>query len=205
MKIYVARHGQDEDNNNGVLNGHRDTMLTDLGKHQAVMLGQSIAKSRLRHDAFDAVYVSPLTRAIQTADIATRVAGVTARVLVLPDLVERDFGVMTGQPVASIKERCAPDIIVADPVTYFLSPAGAETFPQLLERAEHILHNIAYWHTEESVLLVTHGDIGKMIYAAYYGLAWRDVLTQFHFANSELLLLSPDSPADQPHFFQHAS
>lgn len=31
MKIYLARHGQNEDN----LNGHRDVPLTDLGRAQA--------------------------------------------------------------------------------------------------------------------------------------------------------------------------
>ena len=35
MKIYLARHGQDKDNENGILNGHRDTALTELGLSQA--------------------------------------------------------------------------------------------------------------------------------------------------------------------------
>jgi hypothetical protein len=40
-----------------------------------------------------------------------------------------------------------------------------------------------------------------MIYAAYYDLPWKDVLINFHFGNCELLLLSPDSPADAAHVF----
>ena len=31
MKIYIVRHGQDQDNANGLLNGHRDTTLTEIG------------------------------------------------------------------------------------------------------------------------------------------------------------------------------
>ncbi len=31
LKIYLARHGQNEDNANGILNGHRDLPLTDIG------------------------------------------------------------------------------------------------------------------------------------------------------------------------------
>jgi probable phosphoglycerate mutase len=34
MKIYLTRHGQNEDNLNGILNGHRDLPLTDLGRDQ---------------------------------------------------------------------------------------------------------------------------------------------------------------------------
>ncbi len=57
-------------------------------------------------------------------------------------------------------------------------------------------------HEDGSILLVTHGDVGKMIYAAYYNLGWKDVLTQFHFGNCELLLLSEDSPATEAHVFK---
>ena len=35
LNIYVARHGQDQDNSNGILNGHRDEPLTELGRQQA--------------------------------------------------------------------------------------------------------------------------------------------------------------------------
>ncbi|NBP56674.1 histidine phosphatase family protein [bacterium] len=30
-KIYIIRHGQDQNNANGLLNGHRDTALTEIG------------------------------------------------------------------------------------------------------------------------------------------------------------------------------
>lgn len=38
-KIYLARHGQDKDNSEGILNGHRDTPLTDIG----IMLANVLA------------------------------------------------------------------------------------------------------------------------------------------------------------------
>ena len=39
-EIYIARHGQNQDNAKGVLNGHRDLPLTDLGRAQAVDLAE---------------------------------------------------------------------------------------------------------------------------------------------------------------------
>lgn len=33
--VGVTRHGQDEDNVRGILNGHRNLPLTDLGRQQA--------------------------------------------------------------------------------------------------------------------------------------------------------------------------
>jgi broad specificity phosphatase PhoE len=55
---------------------------------------------------------------------------------------------------------------------------------------------------QHSVLLVTHGDFGKMIYAAYYDLDWEEVLKQFHFGNSEVLLLAKNSPPEKAHVFE---
>ena len=51
--IYIARHGQNEDNVRGILNGHRDLPLTDLGRQQARQLARHIKDREL---VFDAVY-----------------------------------------------------------------------------------------------------------------------------------------------------
>jgi broad specificity phosphatase PhoE len=45
-------------------------------------------------------------------------------------------------------------------------------------------------NSNEHVLLVCHGDFGKMVYAAYYDEDWKSVLMDFHFGNSEVLVLS---------------
>jgi broad specificity phosphatase PhoE len=198
LKIYLARHGQNEDNANGILNGHRDLPLTSIGIDQAAEVAEKIRVAGLR---FDAILSSPLSRALQTAQIIASTNDLPSPV-VLDGLIERDFGVMTGLEQSRIEELCAPDIIKTDTVTYFLSPKDAETFPDLLERAKILLEKIADEYTEGSVLLVTHGDLGKMIYAQYYGLDWQDVLTLFHFGNSELLLLSADSTAGEAHVFK---
>jgi probable phosphoglycerate mutase len=198
LKIYLARHGQDRDNVNGVLNGRRDEPLTELGVQQATNLARAIKDAGL---TFDVVYASPLSRAYKTAETVTDALGI-AKPIVMDDLIERDFGVMTGKYVKDIATLCAPDIIQADPITYFLSPEGAETFPELVLRGEKVIAEIERRHPDGSVLLVTHGDFGKMVYAAYYDLYWKDVLLMFHFGNSELLLLAEDSPADKAHVFQ---
>jgi probable phosphoglycerate mutase len=193
LKIYLARHGQNIHNVNGVLNGHRDEPLTALGIAQAKTTADFIVANKL---TFDVIYSSPLKRAHVTAEVI-------AQALELPQaLIERDFGVMSGRLVSEIALLCTPDIIETDTITYFLSPAEAETFPDLIERGKAVLEEIKSLHSDGSVLLVTHGDIGKMIYAAYYDLAWSDVLVNFHFGNCEVLLLSEDSPAAEAHVFK---
>lgn len=197
LKIYLARHGQDQDNANGILNGRRDEPLTDIGVNQAKQLAQKIKIADLK---FDIVYSSPLQRAFKTAQIISNTQNLSEPIRLMI-LIERDFGVMTGQRIGDIEKLCAPDILKTKTTTYFLSPKSAETFPQLVVRAEKLLSFIKNKHQNGSVLLVTHGDFGKMIYAAYYQLDWLGILTMFDFGNSELLLLSQDSKAEDSHVF----
>lgn len=198
LNIYLARHGQDEDNAAGILNGRRNQPLTAIGTQQAQTVATKIMEAGLH---FDTIYTSPLLRTTQTAEIIAQAIG-GPNPVALPGLIERDFGCMSGKLQSSITETCAPDILITDTIVYFLNPEGAETFPDLLARAGQLLQEVQARHPDGSILLVTHGDFGKMIYAQYYHLPWQDVLTQFHFGNSELLLLSPDSPADQAHVFE---
>lgn len=150
---------------------------------------------------FDYVYTSPLVRASATANIIAEVTD-SPRPIELPLLIERDFGVMTGMEQARIEELCSPDVFKTDTIHYFLCPDGAETFPDLLRRAERLIRFITTTHADGDILLVTHGDIGKMIYAQYYHLDWQHVLSLFHFGNSELLLLSEDSDPSEAHVFK---
>jgi len=197
LKIYLVRHGQDNDNAKGILNGHRDEPLTALGQSQAAELAEKIKNVGIQ---FNKVYSSPLKRAHQTAEIIVNILFLN-KPDILRDLIERDFGIMTGKPVKEIESMCFPDIIKTETITYFLSPEGAETFPQLIERGRKILDKISTKHQDGNILLVTSGDIGKMIYAVYYNLDWRDVISMFHFGNSDLLLLSQDSLPKDAHVF----
>mmetsp|Transcript_9459 Transcript_9459/g.22310 ORF Transcript_9459/g.22310 Transcript_9459/m.22310 type:complete len:219 (-) Transcript_9459:29-685(-) len=199
LKIYLARHGQDEDNAAGILNGHRNQPLTKLGEEQAQSVAAKIQSQQELQ--FDKIYASPLKRAFKTAEILAN-GQQQQSVEVMDLLIERDFGVMAGVPTKEIKERCKGNILQTETISYFLSPEGAETFPELLERGNKVIADIQTKHKEGSVLLVTHGDFGKMLYAAYYKLDWMDVLKQFHFGNSEVLLLSEESSPTDAHVFQ---
>jgi broad specificity phosphatase PhoE len=195
LKIYVARHGQNKDNAAGILNGHRDEPLTDIGIAQAREIALKIQDTKL---VFDAVYTSPLQRAHKTATIITDTLSLPSPVII-SELIERNFGTMTGKPQDMIAALCEPAIVHAGVVTYFLQAEGAETFPDLLQRAHILLNRITSEHKHGNILLVSHGDFGKMLYAAYYGLPWLDVLKLFHFGNSDLLELSAKSTYAETH------
>ena len=62
LNIYMARHGQDEDNVLGILNGRRDKSLTKEGIKQAEKLASKISKAGM---SFDKIYSSPLKRTLE--------------------------------------------------------------------------------------------------------------------------------------------
>ncbi len=198
-KIYIARHGQNEDNLTGTLNGHRDLPLTPLGFEQAKVLAREIKDAGL---VFDVVYSSPLIRAYATAETITNLLG-GPKPVILSDLIERNLGVMSGTPIADIKNLPKEKVIQAEIVTYFLEAEGAESFPVLLVRARSVIEDVETRHPNGTILLVCHGDLGKMLYAAYYKLDWKETLRMFHFGNSELILLSPDSKPEDTHVFKY--
>jgi len=185
LKIYLARHGQDSDNVSRILNGRRDTSLTIVGQEQALELAKNIKSAGL---SFDKIYVSPLFRVRQTAKIITDYLFLP-EAIVLPDLVERDFGIMTGKSIDDIALLNKNNIVQTPEVNYFLNIDGAETFDQLIERGRAVLNKVKAENSDGNILLLTSGDIGKMIYTAYHEKTWEEVLPSFYFSNTELILL----------------
>lgn len=182
-KIFLVRHGQDTDNAAGILNGRRDTELTELGREQVRRVAE-----KLRDNAVEIIYASPLKRAYETARIIGTILGID-EIITDEHLIEREFGILTGKPVSDIP-KYADRIIQTDKVNYFLEVEGAEDFPTLLDRGRKILQEIRQRHPDKNILIVTHGDIGKMIRAAYHNWTWEQGLKTPHFDNTEILELS---------------
>ncbi len=131
-KIYVVRHGQDTDNATGVLNGRRDTELTNLGREQARQVGEKLCDCQIQ-----IVYSSPLKRAYETAEIIAGKIGLN-QVIKDANLIERDFGVLTGKPMTDIS-KYASKFLYTDRVNYFLDADEAETFPSVILRGKKVL------------------------------------------------------------------
>lgn len=62
MDFFIVRHGQTETNLKKLVCGQMDTKMTELG-HQQV----KFSSNYLKNITFDGLYVSPLSRAIETA------------------------------------------------------------------------------------------------------------------------------------------
>lgn len=196
VEIYLCRHGQSRANADGILAGHLDSPLTDIGKKQAQELGGLAKKAEL---SFDYVYTSPLQRAKQTAKIIAEITD-SPEPEVMSELIERDFGILTGKPYLDIP-KYSKNILGTSEIGYFLDGKGVETFPEVLKRAQDVLKKVQTMHKGGKVLLVVHGDLGMMLFAAFHNTPWKRALAHFHFGNSELLLLKEDMH-HSPHVFE---
>ena len=167
--FFLVRHGQDEDNARLLINGRRDTELTELGRQQAAEVA-----AKLPPVGIATVYASPLRRSKQTAQIIAMQLGIP-EIRVDPDLIERDYGSLTGAPASDIP-RIASRVLVVDRFRYVIEAPGVESYPDLWARAGRVLRRIRTEPSETSVLIVAHNEINKMIRANFYNTPWEQEL-----------------------------
>ncbi|KAG6889829.1 hypothetical protein C0995_014306 [Termitomyces sp. Mi166 len=62
-RVYIVRHGETQENRDGIIQGQLDTALNDVGLEQARIVGE-----KLRSVPFDIAFSSDLSRAVKTAE-----------------------------------------------------------------------------------------------------------------------------------------
>lgn len=182
MKLFIVRHGQDIDNRDNILNGHRDTDLTDLGKSQAKQAGE-----KLKNKKIDCILASPLKRTFETAKIIANEIG-TEKLITHKKLVERDFGILTGKPKSEIP-KYSDNILKTDAVSYFIDAEYAENFLGVYQRARELLDELDGVFDSQNLILVTHEDMAKMLRAVYQNQTWQDALKTPYVDNADILEL----------------
>ncbi|HWH04956.1 MAG TPA: histidine phosphatase family protein, partial [Gaiellaceae bacterium] len=100
--IVLARHGETDWNREQRFQGHADRPLNELGREQARELAE-----RLRNDRIDAVYSSPLVRALETAETVAAALGLPVETR--EALREVDVGSWEGLSRDEIEERHPED------------------------------------------------------------------------------------------------
>jgi broad specificity phosphatase PhoE len=186
-RIILARHGQDEDNAKGILNGRRDMPLTKKGVLQAYELVENIKKSNLK---IGLVISSALQRAITTASICATELGVP--LVMLDYLIERSHGILEGHPFSDIP-ILAKEYRLAYGFTYVVEVEGGENYQQLCERASEVLSKlkefISSLNIEDDVLVVSHGAISRAMTLVHQGKTWENIFDSPSFTNCEIRIL----------------
>ncbi|MCL2019904.1 MAG: histidine phosphatase family protein [Oscillospiraceae bacterium] len=161
MELYVSRHGETLSNAQRRLTGSINPPLSEKGIEQAKELGKS-----LEDISFDAVYSSPLTRAVETVKTAF---GDKYKIITDKRLVEINLGDMEGMTYEDviIKYPESGMLFFTDPVRYKTIPNG-EHLEDMLIRISSFLDDI----TEsgyDKVFVLTHGYAMRVMHACVNG------------------------------------
>ena len=179
MKLYLVRHGETEWNREGKKQGRTDVSLNEVGISQAEKLRDEIRDKELE---FDVCIASPLSRAKQTAEIATE----GKYEIILDDrLVERCFGGFEG----TLNEDWEKLSGGADSWDLKLnySERGMESAKEILARAKEFLESVKQKYPDNyRIVVFSHGSFLK---ALHYTIIGYDENTDFHgfyFQNAEM-------------------
>ena len=96
--IYIVRHGQTDWNLLGKVQGKQDISLNEKGREQA-----ALTKKDLDNKEIDLIIVSPLKRALETAEIINKDRNIP--MIIDYRIKERDFGEFEGQEFNIIDTR----------------------------------------------------------------------------------------------------
>jgi len=168
MRVWALRHGQSEYNLLGLCNDDPTCRvdLTAEGRRQAAQAARLLAGKPL-----DAAYISPLPRAVQTAQIVLR--GRALPQIVEPRIADISSG-FDGQKVSDYF-----DAIADDPVNMRVN--GGESLRDHWVRVGDFLRWLMT-RPQQEVLLVAHEETLRVVMGIAEGLPVERVIGR-HFAN----------------------
>jgi len=153
QQIFLVRHGETQWSLNGQHTGVSDIPLTENGRMAARLL-----KPVLSGESFALVLTSPLQRARETCELA----GLGARAIIEPELVEWRYGDYEGLTTAQIRATRPGWSVFRD------GCPGGETPEEVAARADRVLAKVRA--TQGNVALFAHGHIFRVLAARWINL-----------------------------------
>jgi len=161
-ELILVRHGETEWNVAEVFRGQIDIGLSETGVKQAELLAGHLSTSSI-----EAVYSSPLKRALKTAEAIAKPHKL--KVKVEPDLIDLNFGRWQGLSHEEVKENYGELY-----TTWVTHPEKArmpdgETLDDVRKRVTRLVNGIIENHGG-AVVIVGHRVVNKVMLCALLGL-----------------------------------
>jgi broad specificity phosphatase PhoE len=163
MKLIIIRHGETEWNARHKVQGLSDQPLSKEGMWQADLLGGRFAKTDI-----DAIYTSTLKRATKTAEAVGKYHP-GLKVNVEKALNEMDWGAWEGLSFEQIRKKYPKQFASRLLDKYHFAPKGGESPSDLRKRLTPFLKKIVKKHKGQTVLIVGHGGINRVLMGIIMG------------------------------------
>lgn len=172
-RIVLVRHGQTVWNKDVRFRGQTDVELDEFGFRQAKATGQYVAARW----PVSAVYASRMSRAMQTAQAIASAQGLAAQPLA--GLLDMNFGEWQGLSPAEVAQQY-PDLYRAWlEAPHTVQFPGGESLAIVRERVLSGLDEVIARHPGETVALVSHNVVNRVLLCGVLGLG-NDHYWQLH-------------------------
>jgi probable phosphoglycerate mutase len=162
--LYYVRHGLTDWNQQGRLQGRRDTLLNERGQKQAVRCGEILRSlfARAGRTAAEHGYVSsPLMRARTTMDLLRTTLALASDGYALdPRLAEISFGEWEGLTYQDVLKRDKDVVDKREQNKWLFRPPGGETYEEVAAR-------ISAWYAtlDRDTVVTAHGGTARALTA----------------------------------------
>jgi len=187
LKWYLVRHGEIEANRKKIYAGRSNEPLTVKGRGQALEVAEKLATQGIK-----AIYCSPVWRAVETATIIGDLLGQTP--ILADDFRELGLGIWEGKTESEIARDFPEQWAIWSNRPAELVLAGRETLESLLQRVLQGLQRIKSQNKSDSILIVTHVAIIRVLLLHFHHLDLNRYRT-IPIPNGKIFLLEshPDS------------
>jgi broad specificity phosphatase PhoE len=158
--LILVRHGETDWSKAGRHTGRTDVPLTASGEVHAAALAPALARRKI-----GAVFTSPASRAVRTAELAG-LAGARPD----PDLQEWDYGGYEGRTTAQIRAGRPGWYLWRDGIIPGDAAHPGETVSQVGGRADLVLGRVRPLLDSGDVALVAHAHLLRVLTARWLGL-----------------------------------
>ena len=181
------RHGQADNNVNRILVGrYIESHLTEYGKQQV-----ADTSKYLKNVPIEKVYVSPVTRTVETAKIVCKLLGMNYEID--ERLYEIELGKLVGMHFEEIIHKHGNLFLkFYNEDDAMLARYGVESFASVKSRVKHLLDEIIKIQQDKNVLLITHLDPIKAAISILLDLK-AEALYRWHIRNASLTILKHET------------
>ena len=166
-RIILVRHGETDWNKEQIFRGRIDVPLNSTGLKQAKATGEALMDLKI-----DAVYSSPLSRALDTAKAIAELHPSTS-VKEAEGFTDIDFGKWQGMPHERVKEEYKPLYNRWQEEPHNVIMPDGESLEDIKVRAMKALDEILHTHIDDSIVIASHRVVNKVILCAVLGLTNR--------------------------------
>lgn len=168
-RLYILRHGQVSNHHEKRYNGHHDVDITDLGMSQMKRAGEYLKENHPSDHPITKVFTSDLIRAQKGGNIIADILGVKTEAK--KELRELSFGRWDGLTKEEGSNKYPEESSIAFKDLSTRGFKEGESLIDLQARAMPCIESILSNHCGESICMVLHGGINRVILCDVLGLS----------------------------------